>query len=231
MAQLGPVGGTGADAAVSRESGPLQLALVLGFRQRRTRQQRHPSDRRSALGHAQEAAGAGAFDRRPLRLQGPGADAEHAERHLDVRRRLDDRRAAAGPLHRRADVAGTSSAPRATCTSRPTAGSRSRSGGTRSPSPRWSIRPNLDHFQNFADAIRARDPKLLHAEIEETSLSTALCHLGNISYRVGRELQFDPAQDAVRRRRRSEQAADARVSQAVRRAGQSLNSHKAVRRR
>jgi len=52
---------------------------------------------------------------------------------------------------------------------------------------------NLSHFQNFADAIRARDPKLLHAEIEETYLSTAHCHLGNIAYRVGRELRFDPA--------------------------------------
>ena len=41
-----------------------------------------------------------------------------------------------------------------------------------------------------ARAIR----KLLHAEIEETYLSTAHCHLGNIAYRVNRELHFDPAQ-------------------------------------
>ncbi|MBY0373928.1 MAG: gfo/Idh/MocA family oxidoreductase, partial [Bryobacteraceae bacterium] len=53
--------------------------------------------------------------------------------------------------------------------------------------------PDLDHFANFADAVRARDPKLLHAEIEETALSTSLCHLGNISYRLNRELRFDPA--------------------------------------
>ncbi|MFN3323792.1 MAG: Gfo/Idh/MocA family protein [Bryobacteraceae bacterium] len=52
---------------------------------------------------------------------------------------------------------------------------------------------NIDHFHNFADAVRARDPKLLHAEIEETTISTALCHLGNIAYRVNRELRFDPA--------------------------------------
>jgi len=51
---------------------------------------------------------------------------------------------------------------------------------------------NIDHFANFADAVRARDPKILHAEIEETALSTAMCHMGNIAYRVGRELQFDP---------------------------------------
>jgi predicted dehydrogenase len=59
------------------------------------------------------------------------------------------------------------------------------------PEPEYPA--NIDHFANFADAVRARDPKLLHAEVEETALSTALCHLGNISYRVGRELRFDPA--------------------------------------
>jgi predicted dehydrogenase len=52
---------------------------------------------------------------------------------------------------------------------------------------------NLNHFENFAEAVRARDPKLLHAEIEETTISTALCHLGNIAYRTNRELRFDPA--------------------------------------
>jgi hypothetical protein len=41
--------------------------------------------------------------------------------------------------------------------------------------------------------VRSRNPKILHAEIEETALSTALCHLGNISYRVNRDLRFDPA--------------------------------------
>ena len=33
---------------------------------------------------------------------------------------------------------------------------------------------------------------LLQSEIEETAISTALCHLGNISYRVNRDLRFDP---------------------------------------
>jgi len=66
-------------------------------------------------------------------------------------------------------------------------------GREKKPEPAVAYPPNLDHFKNFADAVRARDPKLLHAEIEETALSTALCHLGNISYRVKRELRFDPA--------------------------------------
>lgn len=59
--------------------------------------------------------------------------------------------------------------------------------------PKVEYPANLDHFANFADAVRARNPKLLHAEIEETAISTALCHLGNISYRLDRELRFDPA--------------------------------------
>jgi predicted dehydrogenase len=66
-------------------------------------------------------------------------------------------------------------------------------GRNKAPEPEVEYPANLDHFANFADAVRARDPKLLHAEIEETHLSTALCHLGNISYRLGRDLRFDPA--------------------------------------
>jgi predicted dehydrogenase len=49
------------------------------------------------------------------------------------------------------------------------------------------------HFQNFIDAVRKRDRSLLNADILEGHLSSALCHLGNISYRTGRKLTFDPA--------------------------------------
>lgn len=66
-------------------------------------------------------------------------------------------------------------------------------GRNKQPEPESEYPPNLDHFQNFAEAIRARDRKLLNAEIEETYLSTTLCHLGNIAYRVSRELRFDSA--------------------------------------
>jgi predicted dehydrogenase len=47
------------------------------------------------------------------------------------------------------------------------------------------------HYQNFVDAIRAGDPKLLTCNVLEGHLSSALPHLGNISYRVGRQLTFD----------------------------------------
>lgn len=48
------------------------------------------------------------------------------------------------------------------------------------------------HYQNFINAVRAQKPELLHAEIKEGHLSSALCHLGNIAYRLGRTVTFDP---------------------------------------
>ena len=50
----------------------------------------------------------------------------------------------------------------------------------------------IAHFQNFFDAVRAGKREMLTAEINETFLSTAFCLLGNISYRLKRELHFDP---------------------------------------
>ena len=48
------------------------------------------------------------------------------------------------------------------------------------------------HYQNFVDAIRAGDPKILTCDVLEGHYSSTLPHLANISYRVGRELVFDP---------------------------------------
>jgi predicted dehydrogenase len=49
-----------------------------------------------------------------------------------------------------------------------------------------------DHFDNFVQAVKARDPGRLKAEILEGHLSSALCHLANISYRLGRAVNLDP---------------------------------------
>jgi predicted dehydrogenase len=51
------------------------------------------------------------------------------------------------------------------------------------------------HYQNFIDAIRADNPKLLACDIMEGHLSSTLPHLANISYRVGRALVFDGAKE------------------------------------
>ena len=47
--------------------------------------------------------------------------------------------------------------------------------------------PDENHFGNFIEAVRSRNPEDLNAEILEGHQSSALCHLGNISHRLGRE--------------------------------------------
>jgi predicted dehydrogenase len=54
----------------------------------------------------------------------------------------------------------------------------------------WDPRP---HMANFLKAVRSRRYQDLHADIEVGIAAAALCHLGNISYRLGRRVEFDPA--------------------------------------
>jgi predicted dehydrogenase len=42
-----------------------------------------------------------------------------------------------------------------------------------------------NHFENFLKAVRSRNREDLNADIKEGHLSSALCHTGNISYRLG----------------------------------------------
>ena len=48
------------------------------------------------------------------------------------------------------------------------------------------------HFQNWFDAIRARDMSIQNGPVQTGHLSSSLAHLGNVSYRLGRQLEFDP---------------------------------------
>ena len=52
---------------------------------------------------------------------------------------------------------------------------------------------NSPHMQNFLDCIKSRKSEALNAEVAIGATSAALCHLGNISYRLGRKLKLDPA--------------------------------------
>jgi len=47
------------------------------------------------------------------------------------------------------------------------------------------------HFQNWFDAIRARDMSIQNGPVQTGHLASSLAHLGNISYRLGRQLEFD----------------------------------------
>jgi len=54
-----------------------------------------------------------------------------------------------------------------------------------------------DHYANFIDCVRSRRAQDIHSPIEEAHVSTTLVHLANASYRLGRTIRFDPAQEQV----------------------------------
>jgi len=63
-------------------------------------------------------------------------------------------------------------------------------GKEQQPGPSGSDKGN--NWANFIAAVRSREPSDLNAPITEGAISTMLVHLANISYRVGRTLEFDP---------------------------------------
>ena len=54
-----------------------------------------------------------------------------------------------------------------------------------------------DHYGNFLAAVKARDPKMLNAEIEEGHLSSSLCHMGLIAVKLGRSFDFDAKKEQI----------------------------------
>lgn len=48
------------------------------------------------------------------------------------------------------------------------------------------------HFKNWFQAIRARDMSIQNGPVQSGQLASSLAHMGNISYRLGRQLEFDP---------------------------------------
>ncbi len=65
-----------------------------------------------------------------------------------------------------------------------------------------------DHFGNFIDAVRSRKHEDLNADIEEGHLSSALCHLGNISYRLGEQLSIPEIEERLQGVHSAEHAVD-----------------------
>ncbi|HVA48714.1 MAG TPA: Gfo/Idh/MocA family oxidoreductase [Pirellulales bacterium] len=60
------------------------------------------------------------------------------------------------------------------------------------PIPSAPIGPGKNHFANFISAVRSRNQSELNADILEGHYSSALCHLANISYRLGEKVPFNP---------------------------------------
>ncbi len=67
----------------------------------------------------------------------------------------------------------------------------------RKQEPGPSRREGGSNWENFIKAVRSRKREDLNGEIEEGHLSSALMHLSNISYRLGRSLDFDPVKEVV----------------------------------
>jgi hypothetical protein len=68
------------------------------------------------------------------------------------------------------------------------------------------------HYQNFVDALRAGDPKILTCEILEGHLSSTLPHLANIAYQTKQSLEFDGTTETFK----NNKAADALLTREYR---------------
>lgn len=67
-------------------------------------------------------------------------------------------------------------------------------GKSREPGPKKSTgEPLPDHCKNFIEAVRSRSTAMQNGPVETAHTASALAHLGNIAYRTGRVLTFDPA--------------------------------------
>jgi hypothetical protein len=51
----------------------------------------------------------------------------------------------------------------------------------------WKGGSDQLHYDNFLDAVRSRDRATLHLDIEEGHLSSAMAHLGNVSWGLGQQ--------------------------------------------
>jgi hypothetical protein len=55
------------------------------------------------------------------------------------------------------------------------------------------------HHANFIKAVRSRKISDLNADIEKGHYSSALCHMGNVSYRIGKQMSVGEINDVIGR--------------------------------
>jgi hypothetical protein len=68
--------------------------------------------------------------------------------------------------------------------------------GTRSQT-RFSGGGGGSHMANFITAVRSRKMSDVNADIEKGHLSSALCHMGNTSYRLGKHTSVEDIRTAI----------------------------------
>jgi hypothetical protein len=61
----------------------------------------------------------------------------------------------------------------------------------------WAGDAGKTHLQNFARAIRAGDPRVLRAPLEDSVRSAATCHLANLAWRTGRAASLSDVHAAL----------------------------------
>lgn len=62
------------------------------------------------------------------------------------------------------------------------------------------------HYANFIKAVKSRKVEDLHADILEGHLSSALCHTGNISYRLGKQSKPEEIKERIKSEKGMEDA-------------------------
>jgi predicted dehydrogenase len=70
-------------------------------------------------------------------------------------------------------------------------------GPDQDPQPAVHAGAELAHFANFIDCVVSRKQENLNAPIEEVYISMGLMQLANVSYRLGRTLNFNPQTEQV----------------------------------
>ncbi len=84
-----------------------------------------------------------------------------------------------------------------------------------------------DHFENFIQAVKSRKVSDLHADIWEGHLSSALCHTGNVSYRLGAKASPDEIREKIKGERGATETFD-RMADHLAANGVDLNKTKAT---
>jgi len=64
------------------------------------------------------------------------------------------------------------------------------------------------HLANFVDAVRSRKTSALHAPVSEGHVSSVFCHLGNVSWRLGRKASLASCHEAIRGHAQAEAVLD-----------------------